>query len=99
MKPTLQFTEKSHSDLGDFATRRGSNLPKTDYNFQTSANTNGGRCFVPPKPSFLTISRGFENEARRNFASEAALFVVMVAIVAPAIFVSLSTLVRSLGSL
>src|SRR4051794_11466810 len=102
MKPTIQFIEKNHSELRDCAAQTRSSLPNTDYFFQPSRNTNGGRCFVPRPPSFLAISRGyFENEARQNFASEAAFFVVMVAIVTPAIVVSLSTLaqvVRSFGS-
>jgi hypothetical protein len=69
MKPTIQFN-----------TRRGPGLPKIDYAYQASSIANtGGRCFGAPKPSFRAISKDYFNyEAPQSFASEAALFSVIV---------------------
>ena len=39
----------------------------------------GGRCFGAPRPSFRAISKDYFNyEARQSFATEAALFSVIV---------------------
>ena len=69
MKPTIQFN-----------TRRGSRLPKTDYAYQAAPVANlGGRCLGSPRPSFRSISKDyFKYEARQSFATEAALFSVIV---------------------
>ena len=79
MKPTLQFHEKSRGDFRERRSLNGSALPKTDYSFQAASVANGGsRCFGS-RSSFRAISQEyFENEAPRSFASEAALFVVIV---------------------
>ena len=99
MKPTIQFNEKSRGDFSD----RGS-LPKTDYSFQAaSVETGGGRCFCSCRTSFRAISQDyFKNEAPRNFASEAALFSVIVMTAALPILssaIALVHLVRSFGAL
>ena len=103
MKPTIQFNEKSRRDLSDRAFRKGSLLPKTDYNFQAASATNGGRCFGARRPSFRAISQDyFKNEEPRSFAGEAALFVVIVMTAALPIINSASALmhlVRSFAAL
>jgi hypothetical protein len=93
MKPTLQSNR-----------RRSPRLPKTDYNFQSPSVANmGGRCFGSRPPSFRAISQDyFKNEARQNFAGEAALFSAIVLIVAIPLLQSASALVhlvRSIGVL
>jgi hypothetical protein len=103
MKPTFQFNEKSRREFSDDALPKSSILPKTDFYFQPSAVTNSARCFnACRRPSFRTISQGyFENEAGRNFASEAAFFVVMVMTVTPAIvssIIALAGLVRAFAA-
>jgi len=102
MKPTFDFSGKSRRDLGDSASRRF-DRPQTDYSFQPASAVNSGRCFGGCRPSFLAISQGyFENEARTNFASEAALFVVMMMTAAAPIVYSLyalANLVRSFAPL
>jgi hypothetical protein len=100
MKPTFQFNDNSRRDFSGVALRDSSVLPKTDFYFQPSAVTKGARCFNGCRhPSFRMISQGyFENEAGRNFVSEAAFFVVMVMTVTPAIVssvVALAGLVRA----
>jgi len=104
MKPTIQFNEKSHRDLSDREFRKGSPLPKTDFSFQAAPVTNGGgRCFGTRRPSFRAISQDyFKNEEPRNFAGEAALFVVIVMTAALPIINSASALlhlVRSFAAL
>jgi hypothetical protein len=104
MKPTIQFNEKSRGDFSDREFRKGSALPKTDYSFQAASVTNGGgRCFGSCRPSFRGISQEyFKNEARRNFAGEAALFVVIVMTAALPILSNVSALmhlVRSFAAL
>jgi hypothetical protein len=104
MKPTIQFNEKSRRDLSDRELRNSPALPKTDYSFQAaSVGNGGGRCFGTCRPSFRAISQEyFKNEARRSFASEAALFVVIVMTAALPIFNSVSALahlVRSFAAL
>jgi hypothetical protein len=104
MKPTIQFNEKSRRDFSDRESRKGSALPKTDYSFQAASVTNGGgRCFASCRPSFRAISQDyFKNEARRSFASEAALFSVIAMTAALPILNSASALVhlvRSIGTL
>ena len=101
MKPTIQFTEKSHRDFSDRDFRQGSAQPQTDFSFQ--APSMGGRCFGSPQPSFRSISQDyFKNEARPNFAGEAALFAVILIVAAVPILNSVSAvlhLVRSFGML
>jgi hypothetical protein len=59
----------------------------------------GGRCFGACRPSFRAISQEyFKNEARRNFASEAALFVVIVMTAALPILNSASALMHMVRS-
>jgi len=101
MKPTIQFIKKSSHDLR--ASRRSSSFPKTDYSLQAGAITGGGRCFGSRRPSFRSISQDyFQNEAPYSFASEAALFSVIVMTAAVPILNSASALlhlVRSFGTL
>lgn len=104
MKPTIQFNEKSHRDLSDRESRKGSALPKTDYSFQAASVANsGGHCFGACRPSFRAISQDyFKNEEPRSFAGEAALFVVIVMTAALPILNSASALmhlVRSFAAL
>ena len=103
MKPTIQFNEKSSRDLSDCESGKGSAFPKTDYCFQAASVANGGRCFGTRRPSFRSISQDyFKNEAPHIFASEAALFTVIVLTAAVPILNSVSALlhlVRSFGTL
>ena len=103
MKPTIQFDEKNSRDLSDRESRKGSALPKTDYSFQAASVANGSRCLGSCRSSFRAISQDyFKNEAPRSFASEAALFVVIVVTAALPILNSVSALVhlvRSFGTL
>jgi hypothetical protein len=80
MKPTIEFNERSRGDFRERKSLNGSALPKTDYSFQAASVANdGSRCFGSCRSSFRAISQEyFANEAPRNFASEAALFVVIV---------------------
>jgi len=98
MKPTIQFNEKRSRDHRD--SHWGSAFPKTDYSFQAGSVANGrGRGFGACRPSFRAISQEyFENEAPRNFASEAALFVVIVMTAALPIINSASALVHLVRS-
>lgn len=54
-------------------------LPSTDYNYHSVALDGfNGRCAKVSAPSFLNISRDyFENEARHDFVSEAAVFAMI----------------------
>jgi hypothetical protein len=93
MKPTFQLNRG-----------RGPKLPKTDYSFQaSSAASMGGRCFGSRKPSFRAISQDyFKYEAPQSFATEAALFGVIVMTAAVSVISSASGLVhlvRSFGAL
>lgn len=104
MKPTIQFNEKSRRNISDRESRNGSAHPQTDYSFQAASVANGGSCcFGSCRPSFRAISQDyFKNEARRSFASEAALFSVIVMTAALPILSSASALVhlvRSIGTL
>lgn len=85
MKPTIQFN-----------TRRGPRLPKTDYAYQASPAANmGGRCFGSPRPSFRSISKDyFKYEARQSFATEAALFSVIVMTAAVSLISSVAGMVH-----
>jgi hypothetical protein len=105
MKPTIQFNEKRRGGyLGDRESRKGFALPQTDYSFQAaSVAKSGSLCFGSCRPSFRAISHDyFKNEAPRSFASEAALFVVIVMTAALPIVNSASALlhlVRSFAAL
>jgi len=104
MKPISQFNEKSRRDSSDRNFRQGSTLSKTDYCFQTTSVANGGgRCFGSCHTSFRKISQDYlKNEARFDFASEAALFSVIVVTAALPILSSIGALVhlvRSFGAL
>ncbi|HYJ06850.1 MAG TPA: hypothetical protein VEX43_17090 [Chthoniobacterales bacterium] len=85
MKPTIQFN-----------TRRGPRLPKTDYAYQSSpAASMGGRCFGSPRPSFRSISKDYFNyEAPQSFATEAALFSVIVMTAAVSLISSVAGMVH-----
>lgn len=85
MKPTIQSN-----------TRRSPKLPKTDYAFQASSfASTGGRCFGTPRPSFRSISKDyFNNEARQSFATEAALFTVIVMTAAVSLISSVAGMVH-----
>ena len=83
MKPTLQFIETStHRDSS--ARRPAISGPKIEQNFRpNSYGEFGGRCHGSPAPSFRRIGNDyFDNEARGHFRSEAAVFLVMIAIAA-----------------
>jgi hypothetical protein len=83
MKPTIQSN-----------TRRGPRLPKTDYGYQAVASM-GGRCFGSPRPSFRSISQDyFKNEARQSFATEAALFSVILMTAAVSLISSVAGIVH-----
>ena len=84
MKPTIQFNNS-----------RGPRLPKTDYAYQASAANMGGRCFGSPRPSFRSISKDYFNyEARQSFATEAALFSVIVMTAAVSLISSVAGMVH-----
>ena len=83
MKPTIQFN-----------TRRGLRLPKTDYAYQ-APSVMGGRCYGSPQPSFRSISKDYFNyEARQNFATDAALFSVIVMTAAVSLISSVAGMVH-----
>jgi len=63
-------------------------FPITDCDYQAPSyiDRSGGHCANIPTPSFRNISRDyFRNEARYAFASEAALFVLIMVTAAVAI--------------
>jgi hypothetical protein len=95
MKPTIQFNEKSPRD-----SRAGFAQPHTDYNYQGTSFANmGGRCFGSRQPSFRSISQDyFKYEARKSYAGEAALFVVIVMTAAVPIINSASALLHLVRS-
>ena len=83
MKPTV---------TADRPRRRGAPLARLssiiDCNYQAPSyvDLGGGHCENFPAPSFRNISRDyFCNEARYNFVTEAALFVLIMATAALAI--------------
>ena len=84
MKPTLQLPE--FSSRGDSRPSRGrSAAPKIDYHFQASVpgDFSGSHGGSGRKGSFRSISNDyFSQDARSTFACEAALFGVLVMIVA-----------------
>ncbi|HCP91451.1 MAG TPA: hypothetical protein DIT76_05300 [Spartobacteria bacterium] len=83
MKPTA--TTDRPRKRGDRLARLS---PIIDCNYQAPSyvDLSGGHCGNVPAPSFRNISRDyFRHEARCNFASEAALFVLIVATAALAI--------------
>ena len=104
MKPPIQFIEMSRRDSSDRGLRGRSAFPKMDCNYHTASISNmGGRCFGSRRPSFRSISQDyFKNEARQNYAGEAALFCVIVLTAALPLLESaqaLVQLVRSVGVL
>jgi hypothetical protein len=93
MKPTIQLNE-----------RRGARMPKTDYSYQASSvSSRGGRGYGSNGASIRAISNEyFKNEARCSFATEAALFSVIVMTAAVPVInsaIALGHLVRSFGAL
>ena len=104
MKPPIHFNEKSRRDASERGSRGRSAFLKTDCNYHTASISNmGGRCFGSRRPSFRSISQDyFKNEARQNYAGEAALFCVIVLTAALPLLESaqaLVQLVRSVGVL
>src|SRR5712692_53595 len=68
--------------------RSGRRFPITDCDYQAPLyiDRSGGHCAKVPTPSFRNISRDyFRNEARYTFASEAALFALIMVMAALAI--------------
>ncbi|MEP6698242.1 MAG: hypothetical protein ABJB09_00785 [Verrucomicrobiota bacterium] len=101
MKPNIQYIDKkSRRGSLDRDSRGAQSFPKTDYSFQAASLSNiGGRCLGLRRPSFRMISQGyFENEARVEFVTEAALFSVIVATVAVPLFHSASALLQLVRS-
>jgi hypothetical protein len=95
MKPTPQFNDsKTRRDSVD--THKGASFPMTDFAFK--ANSFGdfsGRCRGDKFPSFRGISADyFMNEARKNFVSEAAVFILISATVAVPVFQAVRGLVQ-----
>jgi hypothetical protein len=93
MKPTIQFNE-----------RHGLRMPKTDCNYQVaSMPSRGGRGNGSRNPSIRAVSAEyFKNEARTMFATEAALFGVIVMTAAVPLIntaMALVHLVRSVAAL
>ena len=83
MKPI--FISGRSRTRGDRFTRH---FPVTDCNFQPPSNIDldGGHCANVPAPSFRNISRDyFRREARYIFASEAALFALIMIVASVAI--------------
>jgi hypothetical protein len=59
---------------------RPSSIIDCNYQAPSYVDLSGGHCGNVPDPSFRNISRDyFRREARYNFASEAALFVLIMA--------------------
>ena len=93
MKPTIQFND-----------RHGLRMPKTDSNYQVaSMPSRGGRHFGSRHASIRAISNDyFKNEARSLFATEAALFsVIVITAAVPLINAAMAMvhLVRSVAAL
>jgi hypothetical protein len=104
MKSPIQFNEKSGRHASERSAGGRSAFPKTDCNYHTASISNiSGRCFGARRPSFRSISQDyFKNEARHNYAGEAALFGLIVLTAALPLLNSaqaLLQLVRSVGVL
>jgi hypothetical protein len=85
MKPTFTATEITRRDSVESVRR--SALPKIDFAFRASSFDFAGRCKGEGHPSFRGISdEFFKKEARVHFASEAAIFALIVATVAVPLF-------------
>ena len=83
MKPTA--TADSRRERGERLARLSS-IIDCYYQAPSYIDLGGGHCGNVPGPSFRNISRDyFRHEARYNFASEAALFVMIMATAALAI--------------
>ena len=94
MKPNLQFS----GDIGraSFLTRElASRSIQIDYNFQSDAVGNFGRGHGPSFPSFYRIREDYLNgEARVHFATEAAIFGLIVLTAAVPVYDSIRDLVQ-----
>lgn len=78
MKPTFQFTQTT-SRLEAVTSRRGAKFPKTDYCFRPPTFDFDSRCRGEGNPSFRGISKAyFDEEAGKDFATEAGMFGVIV---------------------
>lgn len=95
MKPSLHFIDRDYR-RDTFASRRGSSLPRTDYNFQAGSFVDSsGRCGGQRLPSFRGISdEYFRTEARRYFKVEAAIFGVILVTAAVPVIEGISGLIR-----
>ena len=95
MKPSLHLINRDYR-RDSFEPRRGSSLPRTDYNFQAgSLGDSSGRCGGKRLPSFRGISdEYFRTEARRYFKVEAAIFGVILVTAAVPVIEGISGLVR-----
>jgi hypothetical protein len=104
MKPTTdQIDNRKRHDSFGAAPRDDRRFPVTDFHYHTAAlyRFSGGRA-KENRSSFLNISRDyFHNEARHNFALEAAFFALMVVTVLPPLLNNAKTLtefVRAIGA-
>ncbi len=94
-KELIQPKDMKPTAPADRRGKRGERLARlssvVDCNYQAPSyfDLSGGHCDNVPDPSFRNISRDyFRHEARYNFASEAALFVLIMATAALAIATS-----------
>jgi hypothetical protein len=85
MKPTFTTAENSRRDSVESVRR--SALPKTDFAFRATSFDFSGSGGTGGYPSFRGISdEFFKKEARGLFASEAAIFALIVVTVAVPLF-------------
>ena len=83
MKPRSSSNRSRH---GSDRSPRPFPITDCDYQAPSYIDRSGGHCANIPTPSFRNISRDyFRNEARYTFASEAALFVLIMVTAALAI--------------
>jgi hypothetical protein len=89
MKPVLLVTKSEHETKRSF--------PVVDFNYQTVDQSEfGSRCVRIPRYSGKFAREYFNSEARRDFVTEAAFFVILTATTVPAIAACASALVSLL---
>ena len=89
MKPVLQFPDKSERNS---ATRRS--FPVTDFHYQSLELTGYDACCADTAGSSFRAAREyFNNEAARDFLTEAAVFVVMMVTIAAPLFNGVQSIV------
>jgi hypothetical protein len=94
MKSHPHFTD-IRGDRDPLANAPGAVLPKVEQFYQANRYGFGGRSNGAPQPSFRAISEDyFKNDARSTFAIEAAVFGLIVLVVAQPVLASLSGLVQ-----